>query len=101
MHHARTVLALFSASMLAASPLVFAGGWGHRPSDPSPATVSAGALSLAGAESASRASASQIIGGLDWICPRCRSASFVFSFPVLRGLENKSDVPLDAHHEKD
>lgn len=59
MHHARTVLALFSASMLAASPLVFAGGWGHRPSDPSPATVSAGALSLAGAESASRASASQ------------------------------------------
>lgn len=59
MHHARTVLALFSASMLAASPLVFAGGWGHRPSEPPSATVSAGALSLAGAESASRASASQ------------------------------------------
>lgn len=45
--------------------------------------------------------ASQIIGGLDWICPRCKSASFVFSFPVLRDAENKSDVPLDAHPEKD
>ncbi|MDA8119189.1 MAG: hypothetical protein M0Z85_03875 [Gammaproteobacteria bacterium] len=55
MHRTRIVLALFSASMLAASPLAFAGGWGHRPSDPPSATASAGALSL----SASRASASQ------------------------------------------